>query len=698
MRGRRQWRHFGRKVEKILKEFKYNRWLLVFIIIGLAAALSVVFARHRVEEDNRTVELAVDYEGLVELAQIEGVSVADVLRQAKEAGIESLAVYETTLKKLNAAGKLGVTPGSELLRVYQSGGLSAPWRAFVESGAVRAEDVYITQRDAQAFAETKEDLERRLGASRVQFREIGGLPTLSIQANYEKVVKWNLGLSREELRTVNDAGFYVLARPSNYEKVTSDDIRAVFARLEGARISSVVFAGQEILGHPDRLEETAQEMNARTLTLGMIEHPLQLQFFRQEGLVELARAVGFRAARLYTIPKDEQLKMKINDAVNRWLTTDDERNVRINLLRTFEKPEGGMRLLETNMAYFAAVRKALADKGYAFGKAGTYEPYYPPRLALALMAVGAAAAGVLYLTLLQPFAARWQYLLLAALSALLTAPILMGHGNTVRVAVALASANVFPTLAVIWQLDRVKKRRFDGQTPLYKIAALGFAALLATGAFSLAGAAYVGGVLADVEYFLEVHIYRGVKLTFVLPILLVSLAFLRRYSLFDAAPDDAGHVVRQVRKVLELPLRVKTFVGLSLVAVGAVVFVGRSGHTAGIPVPGIELKFRAFLEQALYARPRSKELLIGHPAFMLAALSLYRKWPTWVFFILVVLATIGQGSAVETFAHIRTPVFMSFMRGLGGLVLGGMLGALLMGFAQLAGRALAAKTKERADE
>ena len=91
---------------------------------------------------------------------------------------------------------------------------------------------------------------------RDRFREIGGLPTLSIQANYEKVVKWNLGLSREELRTVNDAGFYVLARPSNYEKVTSDDIRAVFTRLEGARISSVVFAGQEILGHPDRLEET----------------------------------------------------------------------------------------------------------------------------------------------------------------------------------------------------------------------------------------------------------------------------------------------------------------------------------------------------------------------------------------------------------------------------------------------------------
>ena len=42
----------------------------------------------------------------------------------------------------------------------------------------------------------------------------------------------------------------------------------------------------------------------------------------------------------------------------------------------------------------------------------------------------------------------------------------------------------------------------------------------------------------------------------------------------------------------------------------AVIFIGRSGHTAGVPVPGIELKIRAFLEQAFYARPRSKKFLL----------------------------------------------------------------------------------------
>ena len=97
-----------------------------------------------------------------------------------------------------------------------------------------------------------------------------------------------------------------------------------------------------------------------------------------------------------------------------------------------------------------------------------------------------------------------------------------------------------------------------------------------------------------------------------------------------------------------------------------------------MPVPGIELKFRAFLEQLLYARPRSKELVIGHPAFMLAVLAFYRKWPTVIFFVLVVFATIGQGSLVETFAHMRTPIMMSFDRGVGGIVLGAGLGVIAM--------------------
>lgn len=662
-------------MENRLKNFDYNRWLIAFIVIGLLAALFVDVERYKVEEKNMTVEMVIDYEGLVELAEIEGLPPESVLKQAKEAGITSLAVYETTFKKLNANGKVQAIAGSEVLKSYYSGTLVDPaWRALVENGKILADAVYVTQHDGQTFREVKEDLVRRLGQERVESLTVGSAEVLAVKANYEKLLKMNLGMPTDEMRAANAAGFYVVARPSNYQQATDDDVRAVFSRLNGFNISAVVFSGDQVLGNKAALTETARLFKERQLVLGLIEHPLQLQFFKQDGLMELARQIDFKAARVYSIPKDEQVKMKLHQAIDRWTTTDEERNIRINLLRTFEKPEGNMSLLETNMTYFSQVRDTLNKHGFTIGKAQAFDNYYPNRILLILMSIGAAAAGILYLTLIRPFAPKYQYILLVILGLILAIPLAMGHGNMVRSMVALASANLFPALAVIWQLDRIRMSNFSKDAPLLRIIGTGVIALFVTGALSFVGAAYVGGVLADVEYFLEVNIFRGVKLTFVMPIILVSIAFLQRFNLFDGQADHTAGIIEQIKKILNTPIYVKSLAAFGFAAIAALIFVGRSGHTAGVPVPGIELKFRAFLEQAMYARPRSKELLIGHPAFLLAIMSLYKKWPTIIFYALIVMATIGQGSLVETFAHVRTPIFMSFMRGLGGIILGAGIG------------------------
>ena len=162
--------------------------------------------------------------------------------------------------------------------------------------------------------------------------------------------------------------------------------------------------------------------------------------------------------------------------------------------------------------------------------------------------------------------------------------------------------------------------------------------------------------------------------------------------------DDTEGVVEQLKRILDMPVKVKTLLVMLVVLVAGVVFVARSGHTSGMPVSQTELRFRAFLEQAFYARPRTKELMIGHPAFMLAAMAALRKWPTMVFFALVLVATIGQGSMVETFAHMRTPVYMSFMRGIGGIVLGAGIGAVAMILVELWQAVMARARKANAAE
>ena len=125
-----------------MKDFKYNRILMIIILIGFVASMAINLERHRVEEANNTVELAIDYEGLVELAEREGVPRQEVFAQAKEAGICSMAVYDTQFKKLNVNGKATAWNGSTIIANYQNGALADPaWCALVEDGTIKGTNV-----------------------------------------------------------------------------------------------------------------------------------------------------------------------------------------------------------------------------------------------------------------------------------------------------------------------------------------------------------------------------------------------------------------------------------------------------------------------------------------------------------------------------------------------------------------------------
>ena len=149
-----------------MKKFYYHPILLAAILIGFVASVVIGFQRHAVEVNSRTVELAIDYEGLLELAQREGLPADEVLAQAKEAGITSLAVYETTFKKFNANGKAAVLSGADILARYHSGMLMDPrWRTLVDEGKIVGTEVYVVGSDPETYAQLKDDLLRRFGAN-----------------------------------------------------------------------------------------------------------------------------------------------------------------------------------------------------------------------------------------------------------------------------------------------------------------------------------------------------------------------------------------------------------------------------------------------------------------------------------------------------------------------------------------------------
>lgn len=650
----------------------------MLIGLGLLASLFIYWQRQGVEQANTRLEIVTEYEQIVDMARIDGVPLQESLRRMKAAGLTTLAIYETNLEKLHAAGVVTAVSTTQILHQYHAGTLSDWWWSNeVESGRLAAGQMYVLARENDRFDEVWTDITRRAGAKRVRHFKEGARRFLIVDAPYESIIYWNLGLPLNELQTASSNGLRVLARPTNYSKVKPEDIQAVFARIDAAKttVSGLHFVGQEVLGFPDQLPLVAREMKKRGLYFAMVEHFSQLQFTPQDGNYPLAELADFSVVRLHMLQKLEQPKLSLTEAVHRQVLGSRERNIRVQYLKMYERPLPGMNLTETHIAYIKGVKDGLTSFGVPTGPATTFPPFRPHPLLFFLVTLGTVAAGTLLLSIVIPVPRRLQYGLTIGLTALLGVPLFFGSAVLARQVTAFGAAVVFPVLSMTWQLDTWRDKAPRGGASMKKVLMDGMTALTRTFLCSMVGGLFLGAILTDTRFFLEMDIFRGVKLAFILPPLLIAVVYLTRFNLFPGVDaDDSRHLWQKLLNVLDYPAYIKTILAFAAVGAVAYVFVGRSGHSDGVPVPDIEIKLRRFLETAMFARPREKEFLIGHPAFMMAVLFLYRGWPRFMHFGMVVAATIGQGSLVETFAHMRTPVLMSAVRGVDGLLLGVVLG------------------------
>ena len=679
---------------------RYNPVLLAVIVAGLVCALWLNFVRHDVEKQNNTVEMAMEYEGLRKLAALQGLPEEDVLRQFKEAGINSLMIFDTTLERLTKNGELQTATGGELRQAAMLGADKGVF-AHIPAEALEENAAYVAAAaDASILEDVEQDLCLRYGADRVQvvsenprIIKVKGSTTPLPDGRYDEpqgLLQAPLGLPVQDLRKVNALGFKIIVRPQNYIEVTDEQIDAIFDRIKeaGVPVAALMPCGTEVVGYPNKMQHLGERMKENNMTLVMLEHYTQLQFAKIDGLLPLAEFNDYKAARSYVIDPTEQKKISVGEALRRWALTDEERNIRVNYIRPFLMPEGGQDIMKTNLKYVRDIKASVEARGYTIGEAGVFAakgdgfaPYFPSKLSFIPVLLAIVAGVVLYLSLLFNLSGSKQLLLWAVLSAGGLALLFIGRGLLTRQLLALAAASVFPVLSMsvifnIWDKNTTDKHS------LPSICWKGIWQLALAIALSLVGAAFLSAILTDSRFLLEIDIYRGVKLTFILPVIFTAILFIKRYDLLQVVGKGLQTLWKRLNGLLDTGLTFRHVVVLLVLLFIAYYFVGRSGHTGGVPVPAIELKMRAFLEQLMYARPREKEFMIGHPMFFLAVLAAYRCAPRWWQFALTCAAVIGQGSLVQTFCHMRTPVVMSFVRALDGYAVGvvfGVAGVLVIG-------------------
>lgn len=623
--------------------------LWVLILAGVVAGVRSASHRWQVENNNRRVEIAVDFAELRSLAAITGEPMEAVLQQFKAAGVTSVTLQEETVGGLNEEKRLGFAPvGSNATRLFAPPESSNEGLFSLPNELPRV----------QSFIERK----TRFAATSP------GDTVLYVTAPWQFVRGVGVGLDPQDVAQARQAGLGIVGRVGNGNAVSPGGIAWTLDNLKKQGVSTVIFSGDEVLGYKGYIApktgdaatgSTVETLRSLDLFYGSVE------FGKQKGDAELSKAAPDRVVRVHTITGGEMLTATVPDAVQRFSLAARERNMRLLFVRLFlDEPDP----VAFNTQYLGKIVASLKRGNLVTGTAHGYDALgigFVPRLLIGL-AIGAAF--VLLVNAVTRFLSGGVSPLWGALSFLVAVGLVALAASSSPMGVklaALAAALIFPSLGMLFH-DLLHNEIW------YKAGGRFVFACVVT-AF---GIACVVGLLTGQAFLVKADAFVGIKATLAVPVLLVALV----YTLDLRSRDDrtfAQAVQNTTKRFLALSRQPVLFWQIVAGAFAlALIFVilSRSGNE-GVGVSGVELKVRALLDRFLLARPRFKDLF-GHAA-MVFALSLYvrtgrRDWALPFF----VLGAFGQVSLLNTFCHLHTPLAVSLWRAVLGIAIGGAFGAV----------------------
>ncbi|HLI95783.1 MAG TPA: DUF5693 family protein [Candidatus Baltobacteraceae bacterium] len=647
-----------------------TRFAAFLLLIALLSCAFVALSRATKERQTNRVEIAMDYNDFLSFARSYNYNPAAFLIELRRAGLTSLALTEELGNSLTGATSSHATAisGLGLLSAARLSPVSDPTLAsLVRRQRVRPGSIYLVIYDRPTFERYMQQLPLHFERNSITVLNASVPYVIALRTQIDYFNTTSLGIPAEQVQLARKVGFFVIPRFQNDERLQDGQIPLMFDDLHAGKwISTVVFFGlrNQVLGFPDHLNDTAQVFKTRKYTnYGEIETYDTSQ--EQKGNLELARLIPGHVVRVQAISKLELDKLTVPQIVARYELGVRERNVRVVYLRPFPHQYGKLSIEKTNVEIVRQIADDLRGHGFRLGRA-TPIPLYRGNSAIA---VGVAVLAVPSLFVLLLGWLGWYRPSFAALAYLVAIGIYVGgyashHDLLGRSIVALIGALLFATAAFM-ALAPAFSQEPAPSTNAQIVRSLGWT-LVATGV-ALLGALVVVGIMSSPLTMEEVEPFRGVKLVLALPpiVALALYLFTDRY--------DSG--IRSAREAFAAPIRIYQLL-LACVVIGAGVLVlMRSGNQSDIAPSGFELSLRHHLTALLSVRPRFKEFLVGFPFMMLLpALRRTDRRAAGIIFSLGI--GVGIGDVIDTFSHLHTPLLISIVRVIYGLVIGAIIGSI----------------------
>jgi Family of unknown function (DUF5693) len=650
-----------------------TRYAALLLLVALIASLAVAAFRARTESHANRVELAMDFADLDALARSYDYNPAAFLIALRRAGLTSLALTEELGANVGYNGKAYATTGAALINQARLAPIADPLlESLVASRHVDAGAVYLLISDPPTYRRYIAQLALHFDRKTVRVLRATRPWIVEVRTQVDYFNATSLGIPTDQVKLAHRLGLLVVPRFQNDERFAAPQINALFddvLRLD-PKVSTVIFFGlsNAVVGYPDHLEDTADAFNRpapnhQALNFGSIETYDASQV--QKGNDELARLVPGRTVRVQAIAKTELDKLRLDEVVARYVLGARERNVRVVYLRPWPHRDGNLSIEATNVEMVKEIAVELRADGLRLGRATPVPPYRGNNRVL----VGLAALAVpsIFVLLLEFFG--WYRRSIAAAAYAATIALYLGgllahHDIFARSTIALSGALLF-AIAALAILIPAWNERPAATIGTQLVRSLGWTAA-ATGV-ALLGALIVVGTMSAPLAMEEIERFRGVRLILALPPLLALVLYLfdRRFRSGIERPRDV---------FLSPVLAYQLLAGIAIVAAGALMLV-RSGNDSEVSPSPLELGLRHLLTATLSVRPRFKEFLIGFPCMMIlpALLATHRRAVGW---LLALGIGVGIGDVIDTFSHLHTPLEISVLRIVNGLVVGAVIGSL----------------------
>ena len=599
---------------------KRNVFYAALFVCILACSCYGLWPRFQLESRNNNIAIISDYREISALSKASGLNTDEAIAILKRNGITGLMVSELTGDNIDhGAGQ------AEMKKVRDP-----------ERGT---EGIIIS---ILPTSEHKDILNRWL---RIRFAvsddKANGPLLIAIPSNVMK----NAGVlpDIDGLEAAKRAGLKIYYRPASSPGHLSDQA-SIMLREVNAKYPISVFtpAGEYISGYPDvsMMANTAKELH---IPLAVVE------FSRQVGEPQLNALMSPNLLALHSVTSEEMTSRRISRTAlrDRMVRAAVERSVRLLLYRSAPSNTSNFKFND----YAEEVRllaNELKEHGFNLSWPETlFADYDLNRNIFAAWALSAVFIFALFRYISRMGGLNMNT---KTIYVLMIASVIMAFVNLkVPFAARITGAFTAPLIAVEASLLVMDSGRKRNILPAFVFAVLGGLAL--------------ASFFSVTAYMMRLQTFSGVKLTLVLPPVLVLLHDLKR----RIHPESLIEFLSRPPLWGELILY-----AVLLAGVGFIVY--RSDNVAN--VSGFEMSIRASLEKMLVARPRTREVFLGYPCVLVLAYLVSNNYFARYREIFRIGAALGFSSVINSFCHFHTPLAMILLREFNGLWTGLLVGII----------------------